>query len=186
MRWVILRAMKGRVLVPSLFVLAMLFARTRLVDGHGEAALVAGSVAASRNEAAHSALAPETSAAAPTGDPEAVSGWFRQRVMQELERSTPQERRAGSSGSAAAERVDLAYVTDVFEGRVSGIPDERKAGISLQEMDELGDIPYVEQLRKEKRFDELSELGFLNETVPWPACLRTGTCRLDARSSPPE
>ena len=52
-------------------------------------------------------------------------------------------------------------------------------------MDELGDIPYVEQLRQEKRFDELRELGFENETLPWPVCIRTGTCGLDERSSPP-
>lgn len=172
--------------MSSLFVLAMLFALRRLEGGLGEVAPVAASVAASPDEGRPSALAPEASATAPTRDPELVSTWFEQRVMQELERSAARARGAASNPSAASERVNWAYVTDVFEGRVSGIPDERRSGISLQEMDDLGDIPYVEQLRKEKRFDELSELGFLNETVPWPACLRTGTCRLDARSSPPE
>jgi hypothetical protein len=52
-------------------------------------------------------------------------------------------------------------------------------------MDELGDIPYVEELRREKRYQELYELGFENETAPWPACLRKGTCRRDPASSPP-
>jgi hypothetical protein len=81
--------------------------------------------------------------------------------------------------------VNWAYVDDVFEGRISGIPNETKAGISLQEMDELGDIPYLEQLRRERRYEELRDLGFENETVPWPACLRTKTCRRDSGSSPP-
>jgi hypothetical protein len=90
------------------------------------------------------------------------------------------ERRLSERGD-----VDWAYLQDVFDGRVSGIPNERRAGISLQEIAEVGDIPYVEQLREEGRFDELYDLGFENETIPWPACLRTATCRRDPNSSPP-
>jgi hypothetical protein len=94
--------------------------------------------------------------------------------------------RGGWNPSGRGDRdIDWAYLQDVFDGRVSGIPNETRAGISLQEMDELGDIPYVEQLRREKRYQELYELGFENETTPWPACLRKGTCRRDPVSSPP-
>lgn len=81
--------------------------------------------------------------------------------------------------------VDWDYVQDVFAGRVTGIPNESKAGLSLQEMDKLGDIPYVETLREEGRYEELRDLGFDRETTPWPACLRKGRCRLDRISSPP-
>lgn len=81
--------------------------------------------------------------------------------------------------------VDWDYVADVFEGRISGIPSERRAGLTLKEMDELGSIPVVEELRAEKRYDELRDLGFDRETVPWPACTRTGNCRRDRVSSPP-
>jgi hypothetical protein len=91
-----------------------------------------------------------------------------------------------SSSSRSGDRdIDWVYLQDVFEGRVSGIPNETRAGLSLQEIDELGDIPYIEQLRQEERYEELRELGFENETVPWPSCLRTATCRRDRISSPP-
>jgi hypothetical protein len=94
--------------------------------------------------------------------------------------------RAGPDPSERRDRdVNWAYLQDVFEGRVSGIPNEAKAGISLQEIDELGKIPYIEQLREEERYQELRDLGFENETLPWPACLRTATCRRDHASSPP-
>jgi hypothetical protein len=92
----------------------------------------------------------------------------------------------GSDSSERVERdIDWVYLRDVFEGRISGIPNETKAGLTLQEMDELGEIPYVEQLRSEERYEELRDLGFENETTPWPVCLRTGTCRRDRASSPP-
>lgn len=95
----------------------------------------------------------------------------------------------GRAGSEVSERreqeVNWFYLQDVFQGRISGIPNERKAGVSLQVMDELGDIPYVEELRREKRYEELRDLGFENETVPWPDCLRKAACRLDSASSPP-
>jgi hypothetical protein len=114
-----------------------------------------------------------------------LAEWFQEQVLEELARSgaVPQPVPSRSAPDAA---VDWDYVEAVFDGRVSGIPDERKAGLSLQELDALGDIPYVEQLRDEKRFEELRELGFEDETVPWPNCLRTGTCRLDRASSPPD
>jgi len=82
------------------------------------------------------------------------------------------------------DRIDWAYLRGVFSGRISGIPDERKAGISLQQMDALGDIPAIETLREQERFEELRDLGFENETIPWPVCLRTGSCRRDPASSP--
>jgi len=87
-------------------------------------------------------------------------------------------------GPEDRERVDWEYLRGVFSGRISGIPDERKAGISLQQMDALGDIPAIEALRQQERFEELRDLGFENETIPWPVCLRTGTCRRDPASSP--
>jgi hypothetical protein len=179
------------------------------------------------------ALAPE--APPDTDDPEALAGWFQERVMQEYGGETPAAPAprarpavaAGPSRSAAVrparagradaglpdarrpdarrpgrpapeqprspeERfagrdVDWAYLEDVFSGRVSGIPNERRAGLTLQEIDELGEIPYVEQLREEGRGEELAELGFDEAELPpaWPACLRTATCRRDGRSSPP-
>jgi hypothetical protein len=96
----------------------------------------------------------------------------------------------GESGESSSSRggdrdIDWVYLQDVFEGRVSGIPNETRAGISLQEIDQLGDIPYIEQLRQDERYEELRDLGFENETVPWPSCLRTATCRRDRVSSPP-
>ncbi len=119
-------------------------------------------------------------------DPETAAESFRMQVLKALE--GPLESTSASARtfhSAGGRNVDWAYVEDVFVGRISGIPDERRAGLSLQELDEVGAIPYVEQLRKEKRFEELRELGFENETISWPGCLRTGTCRLDRASSPP-
>jgi hypothetical protein len=93
---------------------------------------------------------------------------------------------AGLNRSGGSDRhIDWAYLQGVFDGRISGIPNEAKAGVSLQEIDELGDIPYIEQLREDGRYEELRELGFENETVPWPSCLRTATCRRDRASSPP-
>jgi hypothetical protein len=126
-----------------------------------------------------SELAPDVAAAS---DSEVVAVWFQRRVMQ-----GSSVRRSGSQ--AWSRRIDGRRACHrAYVGRLRPRlrhTRRRKLGISLQELDELGDIPYVEQLREEKRFDELSELGFENETVPWPACLRTGTCRLDAKSSPP-
>jgi hypothetical protein len=93
---------------------------------------------------------------------------------------------AGSDPSRRSGRhVDWEYLQGVFEGRISGIPNEAKAGLTLQEIDELGEIPYVEELRREGRYEELRDLGFENETTPWPACIRKGTCRRDGASSPP-
>ena len=44
----------------------------------------------------------------------------------------------------------------------------------------------IEELRTEQRFDALRELGFVEPGMaPWPACIRTGTCRRDRASSPP-
>jgi hypothetical protein len=77
------------------------------------------------------------------------------------------------------------YLNDVFDGRVSGIPSEAKAGVSLPDIDALGEVPILEQLREEERFDELADLGLDPGTVAWPVCLRTGTCRRDGNSSPP-
>jgi hypothetical protein len=115
----------------------------------------------------------------PTEDPEQLAAWFERQVEGELLRQ-----KAGAAVEPGRP-VDWAYLADVFAGRISGIPNERLAGVSLQEMDRLGQVPYVEQLRQEKRFDELRDLGFENETIPWPACLRTATCRIDRASSPP-
>jgi hypothetical protein len=102
--------------------------------------------------------------------------------------ASPPRDSAGASSDDSGQSgpdIDWAYLRDVFAGRISGIPNETRAGISLQEMDELGDIPYIEQLRQEERYEELRDLGFENETVPWPDCLRTATCRRDRASSPP-
>jgi hypothetical protein len=88
-------------------------------------------------------------------------------------------------GSSDQGDIDWEYLQDVFDGRVSGIPNERRAGISLQEIDELGDIPYVEQLREERRYEDLLDLGFEEGTVPWPECLRSAGCRRDPGSSAP-
>ncbi len=114
---------------------------------------------------------------------------------------TPEERRAAraAQGSAVLREmeaegrlaaVDWDYVDDVFQGRISGIPSEHRAGLTLPELDRLGEIPYVEQLREEGRADELRELGLGNgsdartPSVPWPECVRLGVCRRDALSSP--
>jgi hypothetical protein len=88
-------------------------------------------------------------------------------------------------GPSERSDIDWAYLEDVFDGQVFGIPNERRAGISLQEIDELGDIPYIEQLRAERRYEELLDLGFEEGTAPWPQCLRTASCRRDPASSPP-
>jgi hypothetical protein len=88
-------------------------------------------------------------------------------------------------GPSERSDIDWAYLEDVFDGQVFGIPNERRAGISLQEIDELGDIPYIEQLRAERRYEELLDLGFEEGTAPWPVCLRTASCRRDPASSPP-
>lgn len=152
------------------------------------------SVRSAPRAAASDAPAPPPQTGAP-GDPDALAASFRQEVLRELEQSQRQEDRKVMAGMllgstdpdrfAQLDQVDWAYVEDVFAGRISGIPDERKAGISLQQMDRIGDIPYVQQLRAEKRFDELADLGFDGETVPWPLCMRTASCRLDRKSSPP-
>lgn len=170
--------MVGRVIALSVFAGAVLLALGRLeVGGDSDARLAMAPVAAAPIAAGSPPAAPP--------DPEALAAWFQRQVLQELERSSSGARAADSVESKANTRINWRYVEGVFEGRISGIPNERQAGISLQEMEELGDIPYVHQLRKEKRFDELRDLGFENETVPWPECLRTATCRLDRASSPP-
>jgi hypothetical protein len=69
-------------------------------------------------------------------------------------------------GSGRFARVDWPYLEDVFDGRVRGIPNERRAGLSLQEMDGLGEVPYLEQLREEGRFDEVAKLGVEQEPAP--------------------
>lgn len=142
----------------------------------------------------------------PGDDPDALAAWFRDQVMQAYERDEAGAGHGGTRSSTATRRpvriaraqpsaqggaladghrIDWAYLEDVFSGRVSGIPDERRAGISLQEMDRIGGVPYVEELRQEKRYDELRDLGFENETTPWPMCIRLGVCRRDRASSPP-
>lgn len=75
--------------------------------------------------------------------------------------ATPQTVEATTDPALAElrSRANPAYLKDVFEGRVSGIPNERKAGISIREMTQLGNVPYVEQLRREGRIAELEELG---------------------------
>jgi hypothetical protein len=115
-----------------------------------------------------------------------------QGARQSTQRTTRQAVRPAGTGRAESDPseysdrdIDWFYLQDVFDGRISGIPNERKAGISLREIDELGEIPYVEQLRQEQRYEELRDLGFEDETTPWPACIRKGTCRRDSASSPP-
>jgi len=111
-------------------------------------------------------------------DPEALASWFQDAVLREF--PAPQDegrawparanRSARRDNSSARERAaavdpDLArranwtYLEDVFAGRVSGIPNERKAGISLAEMTRLGDVPHVQTLRREGRLEELNDLG---------------------------
>ena len=92
--------------------------------------------------------------------------------------------RAAGLAPEALAQVDWHYLEGVFQGRISGVPNPIRVGLDLQEIDQLGDIPYVEKLRWEERFEELRDLGFENETVPWPACIRIGACRKDRRSSP--
>ena len=77
------------------------------------------------------------------------------------------------------ERVDWDYLDDVFAGRVNGIPNERRAGLSLREMDALGEVPYLERLRDEGRFDEMRELDVVEEPAPLlcPALIDTGARR---------
>lgn len=79
--------------------------------------------------------------------------------------------------------VDWDYVGAVFSGRISGIPNETKAGLPLSDLERLGDVPALEELRAEGDHATLIALG-VEESVPWPACLRTGTCRRDPVSSP--
>jgi hypothetical protein len=123
--------------------------------------------------------------AAPVDDPELLAAWFQAEVMRELERSSASEGRAPVGVDAVghqdtretrllasliesgrSERVDWGYLEDVFDGRVRGIPNERRAGLTLQEMDELGEVPYLEELREEGRFDEVAELGVEQEPAP--------------------
>ena len=82
--------------------------------------------------------------------------------------------------------INWSYLCDIFAGRVTGIPNEQKAGLTIPEIDQLGEIPYVEELRADpERASELRDLGFRDELPGWPACLRTGSCRRDPESSPP-
>lgn len=74
-------------------------------------------------------------------------------------------RRAEIEGSAR--RADWEYLEDVFAGRVSGIPNERKAGISLQEMARLGPVPHVDALREQGDLEALRDLGFEPAVVSW-------------------
>lgn len=119
-----------------------------------------GDLEALRSEA-HAHTAP---AVPPPEDPRALASWFESEVLRELgERDEPQRiaaRIAWAGPAGAADGIDWDYVRAVFRGRVPGIPDERRAGISLKEMDQLGDIPYVEALRSQGQIDELRELGF--------------------------
>lgn len=85
--------------------------------------------------------------------------------------------------AARRDAVDWDYVAAVLAGRVSGIPDEQRAGLSLQELDALGDVPFVEELRQRGDRGELVRLG-LAESHGWPACVRPGTCRTDPASWP--
>jgi len=77
---------------------------------------------------------------------------------------------AESSGREAtgkpATSVDWGYLHEVFTGRVSGIPNERRAGISLAEMVEIGQVPYVEALRRAGDLDALRDLGLGPEPSP--------------------
>ncbi len=63
------------------------------------------------------------------------------------------------------EGVDWDYVDDVFAGRVSGIPSERRAGLTLEEIDTLGEIPYVQELRDQGREAELRDLGLHEKRI---------------------
>jgi hypothetical protein len=123
--------------------------------------------------------APESEAdalAAPPGDPQALASWFESEVLRELEARSgggadPQRVAVAlgwGEGAGAPGSIDWAYLRDVYAGRISGIPDERRAGISLQQMDQLGDVPYVEALRADGRLDELRELGFEPTVIEAP------------------
>jgi len=94
------------------------------------------------------------------------------------ERRSPQEVLTPADHASA----NWEYLEDVYAGRISGIPSEQRAGVSLRQMDEMGSIPYVEELREDLRIDELEELGLVDPPTeptrhPWPICVRTGTCR---------
>lgn len=135
----------------------------------------------------------------PVDDPAALERWFESRVLAALPPEAPVADAISAANPAVPQGlatfraalgrddrgVDWNYVLDVFSGHVSGIPDEGRAGMSLQELDRLGDVPHLEKLRQEQRYEELRELGFENENAPWPSCIRSGTCRRDRRSSPP-
>lgn len=175
---------------------AGLLAREEPVDpGDASAPAPATTLSPGAVAPAH-APAVEDAEARPT-DPDELAAWFEQRVLQGLDEGPAggvREVSAQGSDPRSALRaalgrddrdVDWGYVDDVFSGRVSGIPDVRRAGVTLQELDRIGDVPYLERLRAEQRYDELRELGFENENAPWPSCIRSGTCRRDRGSSPP-
>jgi hypothetical protein len=121
----------------------------------------------------------------PVEDPDALAARFRTEVMRELERTTASEGHGPVAGDAIGRQdtresrvvaslvesgrsdgIDWSYLQDVFDGRVRGIPNERRAGLSLQEMDDLGEVPYLEELREEGRFDEVAELDVEEEPAP--------------------
>lgn len=68
----------------------------------------------------------------------------------------------------AFRRADWEYLNDVYAGRVTGIPNERKAGVTVFEMAALGNVPYVDQLRAEGDLEALRDLGFTPEPAPPP------------------
>jgi hypothetical protein len=175
--------MKSRVLL-----LVLLFGIGALVGGASLLGRPGTGPPVAASHARGSATPTDDGAAAPVGDPELLGAWFQAEVMRELERSAASEGRGSFAGnttehqntpesriiaslieSGRSEWVDWRYLQDVFDGRVRGIPNERRAGLSLQEMDDLGEVPYLEQLREEGRFDEVAELGIEQEPAP-PNC----------------
>jgi hypothetical protein len=170
---------KGRWLLLALLVgIGVLAAGAGLLERLGTEPLSAANLRAPETPAERGTLPP-------IEDPQALGAWFQAEVMRELERSTAPDARppvangsprrqdtretrmiASLMGSGRIERVDWPYLEEVFDGRVRGIPNERRAGLTLQEMDDLGEVPYLEQLREEGRFDEVAELGVEQEPAP--------------------
>ncbi len=65
--------------------------------------------------------------------------------------------------------VDWDYLDAVYAGRISGIPNERKAGVPLREIDALGEVPYFEELREAGDIATLDSLDLPHQRN-FPVC----------------
>lgn len=189
--------MKRRWLVPGVLTLAMTSALAlRFIDRPHPSRAGSLDAAAPPGEAAP---------VSPPSEAEELAIWFEQQVRDALApatRTAPPEaapdlhRRFERLVASGAIRpvdgpIDWEYLEDVYRGRVSGIPNERRAGLPLVEMVRLGDVPFVEALRvandvqglRDLDLDEAAIEGPPRPTV-WPGCLRTATCRPETDRTP--